>query len=144
MGERRMVLAALGLHIGRVHPGTSAARPGRRDSCKPRALPRHGTSVLAARAARLEPRVEPASPDRAAPSARRPARVGPAGLAAPFCPAEFARELRECEVLLTTLAIAVLSDRDEAQDAVQEAGLIALGKLDHFERGTSFPAWMAR
>jgi RNA polymerase sigma-70 factor (ECF subfamily) len=68
----------------------------------------------------------------------------PGAPAEPLSSTEFARSLRECEVLLTTLAVAILGDRDEAQDAVQEAGLIALGKLEQFEPGTSFPAWMGR
>jgi RNA polymerase sigma-70 factor (ECF subfamily) len=59
-------------------------------------------------------------------------------------PAEFAQSLRECQGLLATLAAAVLGERDEAQDAVQEASVIALQKLASFERGTSFRAWMAR
>lgn len=42
------------------------------------------------------------------------------------------------------MAVAVLGGRDHAEDVVQEAGVIALGKLDGFQVGTSFAAWMSQ
>ena len=45
---------------------------------------------------------------------------------------------------LWCVAAAVTSDRDRASDVVQEAAVIALGKLDEFDPGTSFDAWMAQ
>jgi RNA polymerase sigma-70 factor (ECF subfamily) len=45
---------------------------------------------------------------------------------------------------LWCVAAAMLADRALAEDAVQEAALIALRKLETFEPGTSFSAWMGR
>ncbi len=57
--------------------------------------------------------------------------------------AEFAHSYESCAAQLWTLAAAIMGERAEVDDIVQEACGIALGKLDVFERGTSFPAWMA-
>jgi RNA polymerase sigma-70 factor (ECF subfamily) len=62
----------------------------------------------------------------------------------PLGPAEFAASFRECSPLLWTLAAGVLGARAEAPDVLQEACVIALAKLDSFERGTSFAAWMGQ
>ncbi len=45
---------------------------------------------------------------------------------------------------LWCVAAAVLSDRSQAEDAVQEAAVIAMQKLHEFEPTTSFLAWMSR
>ena len=45
---------------------------------------------------------------------------------------------------LWTLATAVLADRSQAEDVLQEACVIALQKLDQFQTETSFTAWMGR
>lgn len=42
------------------------------------------------------------------------------------------------------VAVAVLGDRHTAEDAVQEAAMRALNKLDAFTPGTSFTAWMGQ
>ncbi len=42
------------------------------------------------------------------------------------------------------VAAAVVGDRQRASDIVQEAAVIALGKLDEFDATTSFEAWMAQ
>lgn len=42
------------------------------------------------------------------------------------------------------LAISIVREASLAEDVVQEAGLIALGKLSHFEPGTNFSAWLGR
>jgi RNA polymerase sigma-70 factor (ECF subfamily) len=56
----------------------------------------------------------------------------------------FARLYAEAAPNLWALAAAILGDRVGAEDVLQEAALIALAKLDQFEPGTSFPAWMGR
>ena len=41
------------------------------------------------------------------------------------------------------VAVAITGDRTLADDVVQDAALVALGKLDHFVIGTNFDAWMS-
>ena len=57
---------------------------------------------------------------------------------------EFARRFRRCAPTLWCVAAAIVGDRDRAQDVLQEAAMIALGKLDAYEPGTSFRAWLAQ
>ncbi len=45
---------------------------------------------------------------------------------------------------LWCIAAGVLMNRDLVEDALQEGAVIALGKLDQFEPGTSFIAWMGQ
>lgn len=45
---------------------------------------------------------------------------------------------------LWCIAAAVVGNRSKAQDVVQEAAVIALGKLDEFDPATSFGAWMGQ
>lgn len=59
-------------------------------------------------------------------------------------PDEFARAFEEAARPLWTVAAGVLGSPAEAEDVLQEAALLALPKLDRFERGTSFLAWMGR
>jgi len=54
---------------------------------------------------------------------------------------EFARRFRDSYRILWLIAAGIVSDRTLAEDVVQEAGMIALGKLDQFREGTSFTAW---
>jgi RNA polymerase sigma-70 factor (ECF subfamily) len=42
------------------------------------------------------------------------------------------------------VAAGIIGDRTAAEDVVQEAAMHALGKLDQFEAGTNFRAWMAQ
>lgn len=56
-------------------------------------------------------------------------------------PAEFAHKFRECSRLLWCIAAGVVNDRSLADDVVQDAAMIALGKLDQFDPSTSFSAW---
>ncbi len=44
---------------------------------------------------------------------------------------------------LWLVAVAITGDRTLADDVVQDAALIALGKLDQFVVGTNFEAWMS-
>ena len=57
---------------------------------------------------------------------------------------EFAARFQEAARVLWTVAAGVLGDASEAEDILQEACLIALGKLDRFRRDTNFTAWMGR
>lgn len=57
---------------------------------------------------------------------------------------EFVRLLEKCRPALLIVASAVLGDRHEADDVVQEASLIGLGSLDRFTPGTSFEGWMSQ
>jgi len=57
---------------------------------------------------------------------------------------EFARRFRDSFRVLWLIAAGIVGDRTLAEDVVQEAGLIALGKLDQFKEGTSFTAWMGQ
>lgn len=57
---------------------------------------------------------------------------------------EFAREFARARPRLVCIAAAVLGTRHGAEDAVQEAAVIALDKLGDFEPGTRIEAWLAR
>lgn len=57
---------------------------------------------------------------------------------------EFVRLLERCRPALLIVASAVLGDRHEADDVVQEASLIGLASLDRFTPGTSFEGWMSQ
>jgi len=55
---------------------------------------------------------------------------------------EFARRFQETRRVLWTIAAGVLGEPSRAEDVLQEACVIALHKLEQFEPGTSFAAWM--
>jgi RNA polymerase sigma-70 factor (ECF subfamily) len=57
---------------------------------------------------------------------------------------EFARCFQESSRTLWTIAAGILGDPSRAEDVLQDACMIALTKLEQFERGTSFPAWMGQ
>lgn len=57
---------------------------------------------------------------------------------------EFADRFRQSSRALWCIAASVCGDRTGAEDAVQEAAVIALGKLGEFTPGTSFVAWMGQ
>ena len=56
----------------------------------------------------------------------------------------FARLFERHASSLWTLAAAILGDRSHAEDVLQEACVIALQKLDSFQPGTHFQAWMGQ
>src|SRR5262245_38843036 len=56
---------------------------------------------------------------------------------------EFAARFQSEARVLWTVAAGVLGDAGEAEDVLQEAAMMALSRLDRFERDTSFLAWMA-
>jgi len=70
--------------------------------------------------------------------------VSPAGPQARLSQEEFVRLLEKCRPALLIVASAVLGDRHEADDVVQEASLIGLASLDRFTPGTSFEGWMSQ
>ncbi|MCZ6597192.1 MAG: RNA polymerase sigma factor [Planctomycetota bacterium] len=74
---------------------------------------------------------------------RRPSRstgVRRGGLSA----REFAERFQDSARVLWTVAAGILGDRSQVDDVLQEAAVIALGKLHRFEPGTSFTAWMCQ
>lgn len=56
----------------------------------------------------------------------------------------FAHQFRDSFRALWLVAVSILKNHAIAEDAVQEAAVIALGKIDQFEPGTNFQAWMGR
>ncbi len=64
--------------------------------------------------------------------------------AGPLTPAQFATLFRASSRVLWCVAVGVLGDREHGEDVVQEAALLALGKLDTFRPGSSFTAWMGQ
>lgn len=69
-------------------------------------------------------------------------RAGPEEERATLTPEEFTTRFGEASPSLWCIAVAVLGGRSEAEDVIQDAAAIALSKLDAFDRGTSFAAWM--
>jgi RNA polymerase sigma-70 factor (ECF subfamily) len=57
---------------------------------------------------------------------------------------EFSRLFEEHWRLLWCASAAVLGDRSNAQDCVQQAAVIGLERLEMFDPGTSFAAWMTQ
>lgn len=57
---------------------------------------------------------------------------------------EFALRFKERFRSLWAIALGLLGDATAAEDVVQEAAVVALRKLDQFQEGTSFVAWMAQ
>lgn len=71
-------------------------------------------------------------------------RPSGASSTAPLSRAEFAAGFEQCWRTLWCVAVGVLGDRAHAEDVVQEAALIAMGKLDQFDRETNLTAWLAK
>lgn len=63
---------------------------------------------------------------------------------APLTPSGFATQFRASSRVLWCVAVGVIGNRDQGEDIVQEAALLALGKLDTFRPGSSFAAWMGQ
>lgn len=59
-------------------------------------------------------------------------------------PEVFAGRFTACSRTLWCVATAIVGDQALAEDILQEAAVIALGKLDQFDLATSFPAWMTQ
>lgn len=56
----------------------------------------------------------------------------------------FSAQYRDSYHVLWLIAAGTLGNRSMAEDVVQEAALIALGKWEQFTPGTSFTAWMGQ
>ncbi len=56
----------------------------------------------------------------------------------------FAERYRAASSQLWVVAVAIVRNAAVAEDVVQESALVALGKLDQFDAGTSFEAWMSQ
>jgi RNA polymerase sigma-70 factor (ECF subfamily) len=74
----------------------------------------------------------------------RQAGPGQDGVPAALTPAAFAAQFEGSWRKLWCIGAAVVGDRAQADDVLQEAAMIALGKLDQFDPRTSFSAWMAQ
>ena len=59
-------------------------------------------------------------------------------------PSQFAELFQESWRTLWCVTAGVLGGRDEVEDVLQEAALIAIGKLGDFDPRTNFVAWMAQ
>ena len=59
-------------------------------------------------------------------------------------PELFAARFTACSRTLWCVAAAIVGDPGLAEDVLQEAAVIALQKLDHFDADTSFAAWMSQ
>lgn len=57
---------------------------------------------------------------------------------------QFAQQFDQTYDRLWMLAASIMVDRVAADDVVQEAALVGLSKLDEFQAGTSFLAWMSQ
>lgn len=64
--------------------------------------------------------------------------------AGPLTPAIFADRLNESFRLFWLIAMGVVRDSALAEDIVQEAAVVALGKLEDFQPGSNFAAWMGQ
>lgn len=81
-------------------------------------------------------------PAAAADAERR--ATGAAAAAGPLDPQRFADLFQASFRVLWCIGVAVHGDRNLADDTLQEAAVIALGKLDQFDPTTSFSAWMGQ
>lgn len=57
---------------------------------------------------------------------------------------EFAAELQLAAPTLWVIAAGVLGHRRDVDDVVQDAAMVGLRKIETFQRGTSFVAWMGQ
>lgn len=57
---------------------------------------------------------------------------------------DFARLFREASRRLWCIAAAILGDAAGADDVVQDAAIIAMGKVEEFDPSTSFAAWVGQ
>ncbi len=57
---------------------------------------------------------------------------------------DFATHFRQAHRALWLVAAAIVWNPSDADDVMQEAAIIAVGKIDSFQPGTNFKAWMAQ
>jgi RNA polymerase sigma-70 factor (ECF subfamily) len=55
---------------------------------------------------------------------------------------EFAAQFRASSHVLWLIAVGIVGDASAAEDVLQDAAIVALRKLDQFQPGTSFRAWV--
>ncbi len=55
---------------------------------------------------------------------------------------EFASNFRASSRIMWLIAVGIVGDASEAEDVVQDAAMVAFRKLDQFQPGTSFRAWV--
>lgn len=55
---------------------------------------------------------------------------------------EFGSHFRDSSRILWLIAVGIVGDAAEAEDVVQDAAMVAYRKLDQFQPGTSFRAWV--
>lgn len=55
---------------------------------------------------------------------------------------EFAAQFRASSHVLWLIAVGIVGDASAAEDVLQDAAIVALRKLDQFQAGTSFRAWV--
>jgi len=113
-----------------------------RDGTRDRGRPAHISGGYASRRGVSD--IDNMSTSADPPPNREPSRHPVAPPEACYGPDEFAQEFRASFRTLWLVAIGVLRDAALAEDAVQEAAIVALGKLDQFSPGTNFRAWMGR
>jgi RNA polymerase sigma-70 factor (ECF subfamily) len=78
------------------------------------------------------------------PGSQRPPGADSAALTARRRAEQFSAQFAASFRTLWLLAAGIVRDSAAAEDVVQEAAIIALGKLDQFEPGTNFTAWMGQ
>lgn len=72
------------------------------------------------------------------------AKAGPSIPGMGLSRTEFAAQFASAYRVLWLIAAGVTGDKSQADDVVQDAAMIALDKLDQFEPGSSFSAWMGQ
>jgi len=77
-------------------------------------------------------------------AAQQPSESRRGSAESPLRPEEFAARFLESYRVLWLIAVGIVGDSSLAEDVVQEASIVALEKLDTFERGTNFTAWMGQ
>src|SRR5262245_22998082 len=100
------------------------------------------------RSVALPHKARTAAPDRIDMASRRPRPPSPpasrSDRARSLSPEEFADRLKDSFRVLWLIAVGITRDATAAEDVVQDAAMVALGKLDDFDRTTNFTAWMGQ
>ncbi|MBL8762715.1 MAG: RNA polymerase sigma factor [Phycisphaerae bacterium] len=78
------------------------------------------------------------------PTVAAPGSSGAGGAARPLTRHEFAEHYQRTHRILWCIAAAVVRSPAHVEDALQDAVLVGLQKLDEFDRSTSFAAWMGQ
>ena len=96
----------------------------------------------------MPPTARTAAPERIDMASRRPHFSISASnrnhRARSLSPDEFADRLKDSFRVLWLIAVGITRDAAAAEDVVQDAAMVALGKLEDFDRTTNFTAWMSQ